>query len=69
MGKEPEQRDQKWWAKLSVTGGNAYSLSPRAYRPVSAQSLYTCGMSIRPVKQIISARPTMEGAGVKLKRG
>ena len=26
-------------------------------------------MSIRPVKQIIDARPTMEGAGVKLKRG
>ena len=26
-------------------------------------------MSIRPVKQIIEARPTLEGAGVKLKRG
>jgi redox-sensitive bicupin YhaK (pirin superfamily) len=26
-------------------------------------------MSIRPVKQIIEARPTVEGAGVKLKRG
>ena len=26
-------------------------------------------MSIRPVKQIIDARPTIEGAGVKLKRG
>ena len=26
-------------------------------------------MSIRPVKQIIDARPTVEGAGVKLKRG
>ena len=26
-------------------------------------------MSIRPVKQIVDARPTVEGAGVKLKRG
>ena len=26
-------------------------------------------MSIRPVRQIIQARPTIEGAGVKLKRG
>ncbi len=26
-------------------------------------------MSIRPVKEIIQARPTIEGAGVKLKRG
>lgn len=26
-------------------------------------------MSIRPVKQLINARPTVEGAGVKLKRG
>ena len=26
-------------------------------------------MSIRPVKQIIEAKPTMEGAGVKLRRG
>jgi redox-sensitive bicupin YhaK (pirin superfamily) len=26
-------------------------------------------MSIRPVKQLINARPTLEGAGVKLKRG
>jgi quercetin 2,3-dioxygenase len=26
-------------------------------------------MSIRPVKQIVQARPTIEGAGVKLKRG
>jgi redox-sensitive bicupin YhaK (pirin superfamily) len=25
-------------------------------------------MSIRPVKQIIQAQPTMEGAGVKLRR-
>src|SRR5512146_3284997 len=26
-------------------------------------------MSIRPVKQIVQAKPTLEGAGVKLKRG
>ena len=26
-------------------------------------------MSIRPVKQLINARPTVEGAGVQLKRG
>ena len=30
--------------------------------------MYLCGMSIRPIKRVIKSTPTMEGAGVRLRR-